>query len=474
MGLAASQARLLTLTSRMNDLEAQCMSFTSQKLLMAMKQSDRVSRYNAEMDLANQIQGVSSLQTYEQETVYSAESENLGYDVLTRHGYKFDVSNDYKEKTETKGVKEESKTFNNVTKDYLENTIKKDYANATIEFGAATKYAQKLNPEYKEYGSYDTSKEGSYIQAGKGIRGRVANTINTAKGIQFAPQTPFELKNFLQDLNIITVESNGNIKANIDIPGVANKDEEVDFQILVNSLQAIYIPLPNANNGQPSRYDEEQFLLTPDGTCPPLWDGNNEGDYIQLDYTKITALVDPNKNANVPKFTGGNNGKPQYIDDISNPIEWSSITVKYEVEDSDAITVTYGEKTKEGKQLWSEIQSSPTALLTALEQRKIIATVNGQEVAYEDIEKSITETETITTNSNPYGYVTMDYTERNTKRDEVQRRYESDMRALETEEKRIDMNAKQADTQYQACTTEYESVKSLIEKNVDRGFNLFG
>jgi len=57
MGIAASQARLLTLTSRLNDLEGKAMRFANQKILMSMQQSDMATEYNKKIEAIDALKG---------------------------------------------------------------------------------------------------------------------------------------------------------------------------------------------------------------------------------------------------------------------------------------------------------------------------------------------------------------------------------------------------------------------------------
>ena len=56
MGLAAGQARLLTLQSRMNDLELRCMQLSNQQIVNSIKSSNLSIEYNKKLQQANEIQ----------------------------------------------------------------------------------------------------------------------------------------------------------------------------------------------------------------------------------------------------------------------------------------------------------------------------------------------------------------------------------------------------------------------------------
>lgn len=55
MGLAASQARLLTLQSRMNDLELKMQLYSSEQILLTIQQGKTTTKYNEALEKANEI-----------------------------------------------------------------------------------------------------------------------------------------------------------------------------------------------------------------------------------------------------------------------------------------------------------------------------------------------------------------------------------------------------------------------------------
>ncbi|MBR1907764.1 hypothetical protein IJ818_02390 [bacterium] len=90
MGLAANQARLLTLTSRMHDLELQCMRYSNEKIVMSALTSNIAIEYNQRLEAANAIDGdwiVTSKQ--ESNTTTGGETTTLAfnYSNLINNGY---------------------------------------------------------------------------------------------------------------------------------------------------------------------------------------------------------------------------------------------------------------------------------------------------------------------------------------------------------------------------------------------------
>ena len=49
-------------------------------------------------------------------------------------------------------------------------------------------------------------------------------------------------------------------------------------------------------------------------------------------------------------------------------------------------------------------------------------------------------------------------------------KYQNAMREIQNEDKKFDQDLKKLDTEHSALQTEYESVKSVIDKNVERSF----
>ena len=47
------------------------------------------------------------------------------------------------------------------------------------------------------------------------------------------------------------------------------------------------------------------------------------------------------------------------------------------------------------------------------------------------------------------------------------------MTRLENEDNKIDLQLKKLDTEHTALQTEYDSVKNVIDKNIEKSFNMF-
>ena len=56
---------------------------------------------------------------------------------------------------------------------------------------------------------------------------------------------------------------------------------------------------------------------------------------------------------------------------------------------------------------------------------------------------------------------------------EADAEYRSKTAAIQIKEKRLQMDLNQVETQQKACDTEYESVKKIMDKNIDRTFKVF-
>ena len=55
----------------------------------------------------------------------------------------------------------------------------------------------------------------------------------------------------------------------------------------------------------------------------------------------------------------------------------------------------------------------------------------------------------------------------------VEAKYTQDTAALESKDKKIDLELKKLDSEHNALQTEYDSVKNVIDKNVEKSFNIF-
>ena len=53
-------------------------------------------------------------------------------------------------------------------------------------------------------------------------------------------------------------------------------------------------------------------------------------------------------------------------------------------------------------------------------------------------------------------------------------KYNQDMQDLENKDKKLDLELKKLDTEHSALQTEYESVKNVVDKNVQNSFKTFG
>jgi hypothetical protein len=58
--------------------------------------------------------------------------------------------------------------------------------------------------------------------------------------------------------------------------------------------------------------------------------------------------------------------------------------------------------------------------------------------------------------------------------DIIEAKYNSDLLAIQTKDKKLDMDIKQLDTEHSAMQTEMDSVKKVIEKNIESSFKSFG
>ena len=52
-------------------------------------------------------------------------------------------------------------------------------------------------------------------------------------------------------------------------------------------------------------------------------------------------------------------------------------------------------------------------------------------------------------------------------------KYTQDMADLENKDNKLDLELKKLDTEHNALQTEYESVKSVVDKNVEASFKIF-
>lgn len=94
MGLAANQVRLLTLQSRMNDLEYQCMKYSSEEVALAMKSGSVSEEYHRRLDQANNMAS-SGFSYFNVRTGEKAESVTRFSKLNTTSGQQESVKVDY-------------------------------------------------------------------------------------------------------------------------------------------------------------------------------------------------------------------------------------------------------------------------------------------------------------------------------------------------------------------------------------------
>lgn len=69
---------------------------------------------------------------------------------------------------------------------------------------------------------------------------------------------------------------------------------------------------------------------------------------------------------------------------------------------------------------------------------------------------------------------TIQEVEDETKIEQIKADYESKLSAVQAEDKKFDLSLKQLDTEHTAIQTEYDSVKKVIDKNIEGSFKTFG
>ena len=55
----------------------------------------------------------------------------------------------------------------------------------------------------------------------------------------------------------------------------------------------------------------------------------------------------------------------------------------------------------------------------------------------------------------------------------VEAKYTEDMLIIKNQDNKIDLQLKKLDTEHTALQTEYDSLKNVIDKNIEKSFNMF-
>ncbi len=418
MGLAANQARLLTLTSRMHDLELQCMRYSNEKIVNSMIASNISITYNQMLTEANNIDCSNAWKlTGKTITNSSTSGETVtipfNYHSLTSYGYSIEPSEQFKSSNGIGGT------------------------NGTN-------------------GSNGTNGTNGTNGVNNGF------DINTELSEDNMPTTMKDLENLLKKAGILGAISESNFakfKSDGTIYGDNEPKPQIDASYWLN--ESVHVGNGDTKPAGTSVSIKElaKYLVKDQSTIKGNSGYANQSGYVEYsDYANTKLEFDYNKLVEMlggsPSSAGGENngnGGTGNVDNAAGQEDNSSA--------------------------WDELLKKIKEKSEELEQAIIRGDVVVKDPSGNPIGYSATVNVQVsngTKGSSTQEIWEIDTRERDKKRDEAEDYYRTETAKLTSAEKILDMKSKMADTQYQACCTEYESVKSLIDENADRAFSIFG
>lgn len=450
MGLAANQARLLTLTARMHDLECRVMCLSAEKMVYAMQQIGASQAYNAAMNEAEAMGGEQVITGYN--PVQKSRKVNGSKDVKVTGAYLIDELK-YQFAVNQKGSKPSTPKQGDSV-DYKA-TYNAYNQLPTTESGVNNAGLSSGDIVLVQTDSTHSNKSSYYQLSTEEVAGNVIRTKNPDYDAVNLPKTPYELLALLQDKfhyvggstpNIITCEPDPNgDNCNIyDLQHVANKD------------------IIDARTGKV--YAEEGEFVSLKDLAATLGNTKNYtsiGCEINLDIDKFRAFF------NIPEYIETQTWNTEY--------EWTY----------------YGEANVSGGNSGDQNEDDPVSTITESQFRslpieEIIPLVDNRDIYLispstgnpinnssglpTTYKETTEETEYYTEYEPVYG---TDYSKRDAKKRKAQSAYDTASAEISMQEKILDLKMTSSNTELSSCNKEYDSVKSLIGDNVEKGFKLF-
>ncbi len=386
MGMAAGQARLLSITARLSDNEAngQALSYTKQRL------ADQTEQVNAAYNAALSATKLTVLTTFNGS---QANYVDISYGLMTGFetvacGKQYIVTN---QKGEILVTKDYAKAFEAGNGDfniflaelgYTQADLTVNYQSSDIEAKAAAE--QKI---HEAWDAYFTS---------------IGITFEDEEHDEGNPEVQYGFK-FINSNNTMfngyaTYTINGQSKP-INFEGATREQRELyDYALAITS----------------------QYYTV-----------NEEGDpvYTRKDLSRTSLQTPDNLDA----------GYIDYLQNIFNKMSECGYYTEANENDTIKDNTWFEEQLKEGKLLLQYFSAS---------DGNFVSTTISDDSAIQEVEdeKEIAK---------------------------VEAQYNQDIAALEKKDQRIDLELKKLDTEHNALQNEYDSVKSVIEKNVEKTFNIF-
>lgn len=467
MGLAASQARFFTITSRLSTIELKQQRIAMDKMRLANDQANIAAKYTAALN---------------NKTLQFSNGSNgniaLDYSTLVDHGYAVMRLSDGVVAGSASGANGTATTAEeaNSSSNYVDPEILKWVGKSAPTAPVAPnkneicgtepqRPTQKLEKpiEYRNYVVPSVDAVNSAISAYNSIGSSSANGENGSQ--QLSPV------NAANDVLVAAGQYIANLKANgleetydyyySDFTVASSqfqsaKNTDNAEQAAKEAVQRVSDELTNMVYMANDEAEEKNLAvssMTPEDYQAKLAAYNqNQADWANYE-TRYTQYQNNYNNVYQPRLEQYNKDLKQYNVDYRN---WSIAQSMSAAEGATNVGTTagsYNVNSLSSKSFEREL-SNPQYLVQGLLNNQFILMKNGQQVSLAS-ETSILEVDDESDDS------------------KAEAEYNSEMRKTNNKEKILDMQSKAVETEYSALKTEYESVKSLISEHADKDFTMF-
>ncbi len=496
MGLAASQARLLTLTSRCIDLELKCMQLSAEQIRNASAACSLSEDYNNQLDVLearSKTEGdplciyknndASKDLTEDDIKLAAADIKNLGYNVVLS---KFANDNGTVAAPEVRTPDQIKANIDAVKQASFEPRNNYDFAVKQIEslenqntelVAAKEAYIESANLSTDQVKELKQQVDTSITEFQTTINDRSTDisteegNIRTASsdisryGAECATQRA-RMNQASVDMNAMTKDSDGNY--------VPDEKVRARAQEIFNDAQTKF---GNASNAKMQAESDKTAAEQRKSDAERLKREAEDNKRAAEAKSKAYQEKIDNTNLDVEAKCKEIDGKISNNNTTKGVYEASRDNVKLIVEAYDkSIADLEGElaisqnvySDDENKMLSDAEVNNSTLVSNLLNGSLVIVDGSGHKCSYDDLVQTLLSR--YTASSGESG-TTIDRTAYNEAKDKADRDYDLAQKKLSLADKRIQMEMTQTQTQLNACNKEMESVKTLIDKNIERGFD---
>ena len=428
MGMAASQARLLALTSRMHDIELRAQNLESQKLSLATQEDAAYQKYCDALD-AKKIQ-IGKIDSS------SAKMSYVDANFKTVCGFQLDNKCQYS-------------LINNLTgKVIVPQEIKDLYEQYSSDSYTFAWAALGYNDQFGWSGPVGPFGGEFQVSGGREFIG-IGTNINYPPGNDFVPN-PGPNSDGLWDENNMPAIGHGTDLYMTEAEYLVFLQHQ-DDTVLMNSYNAL---LDSSRNQSPVGKRKQLFKEFRDTLY---------GNYGQ----EILNAMNQNKNLSVldPAYPPPSVEIP---DDLKNNIDWDNLNSEFRRQFS------YYQK------LWEQIDNAGGC--ETIEEQYISGDegtewfnnmVTSGLVSIYMLDTSKNKGWEVTTIATSVGNNYLQEVNDEEKAKKAEAEYEHEMKIINRKDTKFDTALKKLETEENACKTEIDSIKKVKDENIDRTFNLF-